>query len=62
MSIGDGILGCVAYAGNVVLMAEKKKDMEDLLESTRKYGEEWSLRFSGRKCKAMESNSIGKSQ
>ena len=40
MSIGDGILGCVAYAGNVVLMAEKKKDMEDLLESTRNYVEE----------------------
>ena len=36
--------------------------MEDLLGSTGKCGEEWSLRFSGRKYKAMEFSSRGKGQ
>ena len=62
VTIGDRKLGCLAYADDVVLMTENRRDMDDLLEITKNYGREWNLRFSARKCKAMEYNSTGKSQ
>ena len=36
----DGILRCLAHAGHVVLITERKRDVEDLLVSTGKFGEE----------------------
>ena len=61
VTIGNEKLGCLAYADDVVLMTEKKRDMEDLLEITRNYGKEWDLCFSAKKCKVLEFNSVGKS-
>lgn len=60
--IGEKKLGCLAYADDVVLMAEKKEDMEQMLTISRKYGVEWYLRYSENKCKVMEFNSMEESQ
>ena len=40
VSVGNGKLRCLAYGNDVVLVAERKRGMEDLLEIIRKYREE----------------------
>ena len=57
VKVGDGKLGCLAYADDIVLMAESKEDMEELLRVASIYGREWNVRYSARKCKVMEYNS-----
>ena len=55
--VGDKKLGCLAYADDLVLMAESKEEMEELLKIADNYGKEWNLKYSARKCKVMEVNS-----
>ena len=57
VKVGDGRLGCLAYADDIVLMAESKADMEEMLQVADRYGQEWSVRYSDSKCKVMEFNS-----
>ena len=38
--IGGKKLGCLAHADDLVLMAERKEEMEELLKITDKYGKE----------------------
>lgn len=57
VKVGDRRLGCLAYADDIVLMAESKEDMEELLQVASIYGREWNVRYSARKCKVMEFNS-----
>ena len=57
VKVGERRLGCLAYADDLVLMADSKGDMEELLQVASRYGREWDVRFSDRKCKAMEFNS-----
>ena len=40
VKVGDGRLGCLAYADDIVLMAESKEDMEELLRVASIYGRE----------------------
>ena len=55
--VGDRRSGCLAYADDIVLMAESKEDMEGLLQTASIYGQEWNIRYSTSKCKVMEFNS-----
>ena len=55
--VGDRRLGCLAYADDIVLMAESKEDMEELLQVVSIYGREWNVRYNDRKRKVMEFNS-----
>ena len=57
VKVEDRRLGCLAYADDIVLMAENKEDMEELLQVASIYGREWNVRYSDRKCKVMEFNS-----
>ena len=57
VKVRDKRLGCLAYADDVVLMAENKEDMEQLMKTADTYGKEWNLRYSAEKCKVMEFNS-----
>ena len=57
IEVGDRRLGCLAYADDIVLMAESKEDMEELLQLASRYGREWNVRYSGRKSKVIEFNS-----
>ena len=54
VKVGDRRLGCLAYADDIVLMAERKEDMEELLQVASNYGRDWNVRYSTRKCKVME--------
>ena len=54
VKVGDRRLGCLAYAGDVILMSENKDDMEKLLQIVDTFGKEWNIRYSTRKCKVME--------
>ena len=60
--VGDSRLGGLAYADDIVLVAERKEDMEELLRIAQEYGREWDIRYSERKCKVIEYNSAGGSQ
>ncbi len=62
VKVGRGTLGCLAYADDIVLLAENKREMEEMLQITDKYGREWGLRYSERKCKVMEFNSDNSNQ
>ena len=62
VEIGGERLGCLTYADDVVLMAERKEEMEELLHIAHTYGREWDLKFSVKKCKVMEFGSEGSSQ
>lgn len=62
VKVGGGTLGCLAYADDIVLMAESKGEMEDLLHITNTYGKEWELKFSEKKCKVMEFNTEERNQ
>ena len=62
VQIGKEKLGCLAYADDVVLMAESKTEMEEILDIASTYGREWDLRFSDRKCKVMKFNNEGRNQ
>lgn len=44
VEIRDKRLGCLAYADDIVLMAESKEDMEELLQVASNYGQEWNVR------------------
>ena len=61
VTIGNDKLGCIGYADDVILMAEKSEDMDRILQIVSEYGMEWEVRFSTRKCKIMEYNTKGKS-
>ena len=50
VEVGDRRLGCLAYTDDIVLIIERKQDME-LLQVASTYGQEWSVRYSERKCK-----------
>ncbi|XP_045104422.1 uncharacterized protein LOC123499955 [Portunus trituberculatus] len=56
VDIGGSRLGCLAYADDVVLTADRKEVMEELLKITAQFGKECQLRFSARKCKVIEIN------
>ena len=62
VKIGENNLGGLAYADDIVLIADKRDDMEELLRIAETYGREWDIRFNGVKCKVMEYNSTGNSQ
>ena len=62
VKIGGGTLGCLAYADDIVLMTESRREMEDMLNIVQTYGREWGVKFSERKCKVMEFNSDGRNQ
>ena len=56
ITIGNGKLGCLRYADDVVLITESREDMDRLLHIADEYGREWGMKFSSRKCKIMEFN------
>ena len=56
VKIGDNRLGCLAYADDVILMAEKKEHMEEILQTVDRYGRNWNMKFSARKCKVIQIN------
>ena len=56
VTIGNGKLGCLGYADDVVLITESREDMDRLLHIADEYGREWGMKFSSRKCKIMEFN------
>ena len=49
-------LGCLAYEDDVVLMADRKEHMEEILQVTTLFGKEWQLRLNSRKCKVIQIN------
>ena len=50
----DRLVGCLAYADDVVLMSENKAEMDEMLQIVNQYGKEWGLKFSPHKCKVMQ--------
>ena len=57
VKVGGRKLGCLAYADDIVLMAESREDMEELLQIANLYGQEWDVRYSDKKCKVVEFHS-----
>ena len=62
VKIGNSKLGCLAYADDLVLMTESKQEMEELLRIATKFGRDFKLNFSARKCQVMEFNNNEENQ
>lgn len=62
VKIGEERLGCLVYGDDLVLMAENKQEMEQILYIGNMYGNKWALRFSQRKHEVMEFSSEGRNQ
>ena len=60
--IGNKTIGCLAFADDLVIIGEKREDMEELLRITSEYGEEWQVKFSANKCEVMKYNSRDEGQ